>query len=59
MGPVHNTVRCSDGSTEADTANGYFDAATLNGTSAVTYPVACPDDPPGGLTVHFNLTKFS
>jgi hypothetical protein len=57
MGPIQNTVRCSDGSTEADTANGSFDAATLNGVSALTYPVACSDDPPGGQTVRFNLIK--
>jgi hypothetical protein len=59
MGPIRNTVRCSDGSNEATTANGSFDATTLNGTSAITYPIACPDDPPGGMTVLFNLVKSS
>jgi hypothetical protein len=59
MGPIRNTVRCSNGTTEADTANGSFNAVTLNGTSAITYPVSCPEDPPGGLTVRFNLIKAS
>jgi hypothetical protein len=57
MGPIHNTFHCSDGSTEADTANGSFDAATLTGTSVITYPVACPESPPGGMTIQFSLTK--
>jgi hypothetical protein len=57
MGPIRSTARCSNGNTEVDTANGSFDAATLTGTSVITYPVACPDDPPGGLTVRFNLVK--
>jgi hypothetical protein len=58
MGPVRTTHRCSDGSNENETANGSFDAATLNGSSVITYPIACPEDPPGGLTVRFNLIKF-
>jgi hypothetical protein len=58
MGPVRTTHRCSDGSNENETANGSFDAATLNGSSVITYQLACPEDPPGGLTVRFNLIKF-
>jgi hypothetical protein len=58
MGPIHNTGHCSDGGTEADTANTSFDAATLTGTSVITYPVACPEDPPGGVTIQFSLTKL-
>jgi hypothetical protein len=57
MGPIQHTSHCKDGSTESDTANGSFDAATLTGTSVITYPVACSEDPPGGLTVQFSLTK--
>jgi len=60
MGPVHYTLYCSDGSTVAATANGSFDAATLTGSSVVTYPVACPKDPvPSGMTIQFSLTKVA
>jgi hypothetical protein len=57
MGPREYTVQCWNGSTEMNTANDSFDAATLMGTSVVTYPVACPQDPPGGMTIEFSLTK--
>ncbi len=57
MGPIQNTVHCWSGSTETATENNSFDAATLAGTSVVTYPVACPQDPPGGMTIQFSLTK--
>jgi hypothetical protein len=57
MNPIQHAHRCSDGGTEAHTANGFFDAAALTGTSVITYPVACPEDSPGGLTVQFSLTK--
>ncbi len=57
MGLINHTSVCEDGSTEADTANGSFDAATLTGTSLITYPVACRENPPGGLAIHFSLTK--
>jgi hypothetical protein len=57
MGPVQNTVHCWSGTIETATENSSFDAATLSGTSVVTYPVACPQDPPGGLTIQFSLTK--
>jgi hypothetical protein len=57
MGPIQNTVHCWSGSTETATEKSSFDAATLTGTSVVTYPVACPQDPPGGMTIQFSLTK--
>ncbi len=57
MGPISHTSICDDGSTESDTANGSFDAATLTGSSVITYPVACRENPPGGVTIQFRLTK--
>jgi hypothetical protein len=57
MGPIQNTVHCWSGSTETATEKSSFDAATLTGTSVVTYPDACPQDPPGGMTIQFSLTK--
>jgi len=56
MDPIHHVSRCADGSPESDTAVGSFDAVTLAGASDITYATACREDPPGGLTVHFQLT---
>ena len=45
MGPVQNTVHCWSGTIETATENSSFDAATLSGTSVVTYPVSTPPRP--------------
>ncbi len=55
MDPIRNTVHCGNGTDEHATAKGTFDPGTLAGTSVITYPVACPGDPKGGVTIHFTL----
>jgi len=57
MGPVQTIVHCWSGAIETATENSSFDTTALTGTSVVTYPVACPQDPPGGLTLQFSVTK--
>ena len=57
MGPVQTTVHCWSGTIETATENYSIDVVTLTGTDVVTYPVACPQDPPGGLTLQISLTK--
>ncbi|RDH78727.1 hypothetical protein DVS77_08825 [Mycolicibacterium moriokaense] len=58
MGPIQNIVHCWSGSIETATENSSLDPATLTGTSVVTYPLPCPQDPPGGLTIQFSLSKI-
>ena len=55
MDPIRNTVHCGNGTDEHATAKGTFDPTTLAGTSVITYPVPCPGDPKGGVTIHFTL----
>jgi len=55
MDPIRNTVDCGNGTDEHATAKGTFDPNTLAGTSVITYPVACPGDPKGGVTIQFTL----
>ncbi len=56
--PFKSTGTCDDGTTTTDdTHHMTIDANTLAGTTFVTYPVACPEDPPDGMTIHFQLVK--
>ena len=56
--PFNSTGTCDDGTTTTDdTQHMTIDAETLAGTTVVTYPVACPEDPPGGVTLQFALIK--
>lgn len=53
--PIHNTVKCSNGTSESATARGTFDPNTLAGTSVITYPIGCPGHAKDGVTLQFTL----
>jgi hypothetical protein len=56
--PFESTGTCDDGTTTTDdTHHMTINAETLAGTTFVTYAVACPEDPPDGMTIHFQLAK--
>jgi hypothetical protein len=56
--PFKRTGTCDDGTTATDdTHHMTIDAETLAGTTFVTYAVACPEDPPEGMTIQFKLVK--
>lgn len=56
--PFKSTGTCDDDiTTTDDTHHMTIDADTLAGTTFVTYPVACPEDPPGGMSIQFTLIK--